>query len=470
MKRAMCFLINVCLSVCMLFACAGCDLFSSSSDGESEAMKMYHEAVADGYTGSYLDFLDDYAAWTEGDGNPDGSDGTGDDPSDGESGSEDISNDPAGSGNGNLSEGNAGEGAGQPSASGVASVAALSVVSIQSSFRTRYGVQQVSSGAGVLYTLDRATGDAYIVTNYHVVYSSTSVGTETVAHVSDNITVWLYGGEDDGGAIAATFVGGAIDYDVAVLSVKGEQTVSVKSGTHTNKSVFDASAARAIERGDSESVAVGDPVYAIGNANGDGISVSAGVLSVAAEYIEGESVTGRGTATYLVMRIDAAVNHGNSGGGLFDAQGKFIGTVNARSEESGVVGVGYAIPAALVYALADNAIAAGTGGVLRADLGFTPVVSYSHSVYDQTTGKTKFVEPVAASNVGGPAAGRLQSGDVLLSYTRNGKTCAIERGYLLTFLRFSVRSGDAVEYEVLRDGHTVSVTVNYTDADFTEIS
>jgi S1-C subfamily serine protease len=83
--------------------------------------------------------------------------------------------------------------------------------------------EYTSYGSGVIYSIDREAGDAYIITNFHVVYNSASV---TSNGISNNIKVYLYGMESDAYAIPATFVGGSLTQDLAVLKVRGSRILA----------------------------------------------------------------------------------------------------------------------------------------------------------------------------------------------------------------------------------------------------
>jgi S1-C subfamily serine protease len=104
-----------------------------------------------------------------------------------------------------------------------------------------------------------------------------------------------------------------------------------------------ASALKALPLGNSDGVRVGDQVIAIGNPFGLDRSVTAGIVSAVQRRIEAPN---RLPISH-VIQTDAALNHGNSGGPLLDAQGRVIG-VNAQIETGGVsqgnVGIGFAIP------------------------------------------------------------------------------------------------------------------------------
>ena len=385
--------------------------------------RLYEEALADGYEGTFVDFLKEIGY------------------------------------------------TGQDSTAGVNS-ALTSVVGIECGFteytttsgwRPTQTTQQVySAGAGVIYSLDQTEGDAYIVTNYHVVYNSDSVGSEAVAHVSDDISVYLYGYNT---YIDATYVGGAMDYDIAVLKVE-------------DSDVLKESDATAATLADSDSVTVGENVFAIGNPEGEGISVSSGVVSVDAEYIDILAADDSTTLSLLEIRTDAAVNHGNSGGGLFNARGELVGIVNARSEADGVEAFGYAIPSNLAIAVAQNVIDnADAKGAYRASLGVTVQVASSESLYDETTCKTYIEEKVTVQSItAGSAAAEmgLEAGDTFLSAkitSSDGTTVqekAITRMHMVTTMMFNVRLGDTVTFTVSRGGETTDLSYTFSDqADFT---
>ena len=321
--------------------------------------------------------------------------------------------------------------------------------------------QQVySAGAGVIYSLDKAEGDAYIVTNYHVVYDASSVGTETVSHVSDDIAVSLYGSSE---TIEASYVGGAMAYDIAVLRVEDSETLK-------NSSAMQVSVA------DSDSIAVGENVYAVGNPEGEGISVTGGIVSVTAEYINVCAADETTMLSLLEIRTDAAINHGNSGGGLFNAEGELIGIVNARNEEDGVEAFGYAIPSNLALAVArsviDNAAAGSADrGATRATLGVNVQIERSDSRYDEATCKTYIEETVVARSVSGVGESMgLDVNDTFLSAKITAadgtvvREIAVTRMHMITTLLFDVRVGDTLTFTVSRDGQETECSYTFSSA------
>jgi S1-C subfamily serine protease len=174
-------------------------------------------------------------------------------------------------------------------------------------FGNPFGGPQLQRSLGSGFVIDKA---GHIVTNYHVVRGASSI------HVSFS----------DNERIRAKLVGVDPSTDLALLKV------DVKSR-----------ALKSLPLGDSDSVRVGDQVIAIGNPFGLDRSVTAGIVSAVQRRIEAPN---RLSISH-VIQTDAALNRGNSGGPLLNAQGEVIG-VNAQIETGGLsqgnVGIGFAIP------------------------------------------------------------------------------------------------------------------------------
>jgi S1-C subfamily serine protease len=188
---------------------------------------------------------------------------------------------------------------------GVVQVLATSVVSDNPFF----GAQQARLlGSG--FVIDKS---GHVVTNYHVVENASKV------EVS-------FSGNDE---MPATVVGRDPSTDIAVLRIKGAE----------------GRALTPLELGDSRSVNVGDAVVAIGNPFGLERTVTAGIVSA----LQREITAPNGFAIDEVIQTDAAINHGNSGGPLLNADGKVIG-VNSQieSDSGGNVGIGFAVPIDMV--------------------------------------------------------------------------------------------------------------------------
>jgi len=188
--------------------------------------------------------------------------------------------------------------------------------------------QSAAEGTGFVYD---TKGD--IITNEHVVDGSSTVRVKL----------------SDGSTYKATVVGTDISTDIAVLHIDAP-----------------ASKLTPLALGDSSALAVGDGVVAIGNPFGLDGTVTSGIVSA----INREISAPDGTPIEGAIQTDAAINHGNSGGPLFDLAGKVIGiTSQIQSDSGGNDGIGFAVPSNTVKNIADQLIA--KGSVQHALLGVT---------------------------------------------------------------------------------------------------
>ena len=337
-----------------------------------------------------------------------------------------------------------------------ASKALLSAVSITCTFKvtvnTIFGTpttQEVqTAGAGVIYQLDKENGDAYIITNYHVVYYS---GANTEDDICDNIKVYLYGQEYEQYAIYADYIGGSQNYDIAVLRVKGSN-------------VLRESNAVAAEFSDSNDVCVLDTAIAIGNPAAIGISATVGSINVDSENLTMTSIDGKGRVTLRVMRIDTAINGGNSGGGLFNDTGKLIGIVNAKISDSSIDNIGYAIPSNVAKNVADNIIYYDKQNpdndcVYRILIGVSVGIASARTEYDTETGKVHKIEDVKIESVtvGGVSDGKLVAGDIVRSVVIDGITYEIVRTFNVIDVMLNARATSTVTFNVERNGEMISV-------------
>ena len=344
-----------------------------------------------------------------------------------------------------------------------ASKAVLSAVSIICTFdETTYSFlgqptteEKASAGSGVIYKLDKEKGDAYIITNYHVIYNASA---DQKDGISDDIRLYLYGmemmtSEEKTYAIPATYVGGSMNYDIAVLKV-------------TASDVLMSSCARAVDVADSNGVSVLDTAIAVGNPGAGGLSATVGYISVDSEDITvafevGNSQKG---VSLRVMRTDAAVNSGNSGGGLFNDKGELIGIVNAKSGDASEENIGYAIPSNVAVAIAENAMHYSDGSIYRCLLGVTVGVKNFNTEYDLETGKIKKLEEVVVTEISNGAAvdGILEVGDVINSITLSGKTMEVSRIHHVVDFMLYARLGDTVSINITRGGETLEKELSVT--------
>ena len=325
-----------------------------------------------------------------------------------------------------------------------------------------------SAGSGVVIDLDKGEGDELIVTNYHVIYDASS---DSETGISDSIYLYPYGAyngfslqsstntyaDTTKNSIKATYVGGAMDYDIAILRVDDSDYIKTSVMSEA-------------QFASSEEVRVGEKVYAIGNPNGEGISITQGIISVESEYITMTSTDGSSrTVDYRVMRTDAAINGGNSGGALFNAQGGLIGIVNAKNVSSEVDNMGYALPSTQVKNLSENILANykqnGEHGARVATLGVMVGTTASTAYFDEK-GALRIREEFKVVRVvdGGSAAKLLQVNDVFKSIRINdGETFDFTRRYQLLDQLLTVRKGDTVTLGIVRDGMEMTVEIPFTE-------
>ncbi|MBE6908179.1 MAG: PDZ domain-containing protein [Ruminococcaceae bacterium] len=190
-----------------------------------------------------------------------------------------------------------------------------SVVSINTTTTTNIfnqTVENAASGSGFLIT-----SDGYIVTNYHVIDSATTV------------KVTLYNGD----TYDAKIIGGDEDYDIAVIKI-------------------DATGLKAVTIGDSSKLQIGDDIAAIGNPLGElTFSMSEGIVSCVDREINVDGTP------FNMIQVTAAINPGNSGGPLFNLYGEVVGIVSAKySTYANTVaeGLGFAIPINDVIAMVED--------------------------------------------------------------------------------------------------------------------
>lgn len=305
------------------------------------------------------------------------------------------------------------------------------------------------AGSGVIYKIDKTTGNAYVITNYHVVYGSYK------GQVIENVKLNLYGHQTNAEAIDAVYIGGSMTYDIAVLKVTNCDLL--KTGDYVG--VEDRFA-------NSNETLVGTTAIAIGNAAGFGISATSGIVSVDSEYISMTSVDNTQTITFRTMRIDTSINGGNSGGAVFDDNGKVIGIVNARITSSNIENIAYAIPSNIAKNVADNVIYYETVNptskqVSKFDFGAELTASSSSSTLSDDL-KVAIIEQVSLSEVAnsGFAKNRLnlQVGDIITKIKVDETEYSITRTFQISDLCLTIRPNSTITVYYTRDGTQSSAT------------
>ncbi|MCD7813444.1 MAG: trypsin-like peptidase domain-containing protein [Lachnospiraceae bacterium] len=179
--------------------------------------------------------------------------------------------------------------------------------------------ESVSVGSGII--IGENDTELLILTNYHVVEDATELSVGFI----------------DESAAEAVIKGTDASIDIAVVAV---QLDDISSDTMSEISIA--------EIGDSDSLQLGEQVVAIGNALGYGQSVTTGIVSALNRTIELDSYTAE------MIQTDAAINAGNSGGPLLDMNGRVIGINSAKASDTGVEGMGYAIPISDVTSIIED--------------------------------------------------------------------------------------------------------------------
>ena len=280
-----------------------------------------------------------------------------------------------------------------------------------------FGGESTTSGTGSGIVL---RSDGTILTNNHVVAGATAV-TVTLA---------------DGTTSPATVVGTDPSSDLAVLRADGLGDLTA--------AVF----------ADSDELAVGQPVLAVGAPLGLSNTVTEGIVSTLDRPVR----TGDGASEPSVIdavQTDAAINPGNSGGALVDLAGRVVGVnsaiATAGSGSSGSIGVSFAIPSNEAVEVAEQLLADGTAD--------HPLLGVS---VGDPTGATSAGAVLTGVTAGGPAheAG-LRPGDVV---TRVGDRAVVDADSLIVAVRDHA-PGATVEVTYARDGRerTTSATLASTD-------
>ena len=304
------------------------------------------------------------------------------------------------------------------------------------------GETLASGGSGVIYTKD-----GYIMTNFHVA--------ETLANGTRRAIVVLY----DGSQYEATYVLGDMDRDIAVIKIDKDDCEPATIGN-------------------SDASVIGERVYAIGNPNGDGITVTEGILSAKnrSSAVRSTNFTIKNEDMFLVT---SPINAGNSGGGIFNAKGELIGIVNSKTyyDKSGnvVEGEGMAIPISSAVECINTLIE--NDGYIpgKAKLGVTVNISgrtlssgWVSTVY--YTCVTKVTEGTGADKAG------IEVGDIITAI--NGVNLQQYRSQnnlisdydALHMILLGYKVGDTVEVTVLRPESSSSSAGGYQTVTYTEVT
>ena len=273
-----------------------------------------------------------------------------------------------------------------------------------------------SSGSGII--IGENDSELLIVSNYHVVQDADTL---KVQFINDEVFDAQVKGSDS-------------NMDLAVIAVALDD--------------LDAATKDAIsiaKMGDSESLKVGEPAIAIGNALGYGQSVTTGVISALDRQIE---MSDDGSISGELIQTDAAINPGNSGGALLNVKGEVIGINSNKIGGSAIEGMGYAIPISSAEPIIENLMSRETKSKVEVEkkgyLGISGinVTSDVANMYGMPEGVyiTQVYEDTAAAQAG------MLNGDIIIGF--EGSTVGgMEdlQGYLEYY-----EIGETVEVTIMR--------------------
>ena len=279
---------------------------------------------------------------------------------------------------------------------------------------------EVPSGTGSGFIWDR---EGHIVTNYHVVRGSE----RAFVTFSDESTY------------PAELVNAAPEYDIAVLKINAPKHKL-----------------RPLAVGVSDSLNVGQKVFAIGSPFGFDQTLTSGIISGLDRQIRSQG----GQAIRSVIQTDAAINPGNSGGPLLDSRGQLIGVNTAIYSPSGAyAGIGFAVPVDAVHRVVPALIENETETKVRLGVSLLP-----KPVSEQAGLPGLVVVEVAPNSPAQRAGirpadttleGEVGLGDMILSVDGNRVTSAKELGLYLN----RHRSGDSVVLGIVRDGEPMRLSL-----------
>ncbi len=296
-------------------------------------------------------------------------------------------------------------------------------ISIDYTVNSMFGQSSTAkaSGSGIIIS-----EDGYILTNNHVINSSSS-NSNSYYQITEanNLKVTLY---NDDTEYDAKVIGSDSQTDLAVIKIE-------KTGL------------TAAELGDSSAVQVGEFAMAVGNPLGLQSSISCGIVSA-----KDREVTDTDTkTTYHVIQTDAAINSGNSGGALVNADGKVIGINTLKLSGTGVEGIGFAIPINSTIDVYKELIS--KGKISRPFIGITGI-----DLDEATAKKNNLVEGIYVKSIENFSAAEkagVKVGDVIIEADGS----LVKNMDELNTIKNKHSVGDKLKIKVNRDGKEKELTL-----------
>lgn len=306
-----------------------------------------------------------------------------------------------------------------------------SIVGIQVTYTTTtnsffgFGMPSTSeataSGSGIIIS-----EDGYIVTNNHVVDTSSSNSSYSYYSISDatSVKVKLYNSDE---LYDAKIIGKDSQTDLAILKI--EKT--------------DLTAA---EFADSDDVTVGEFAMAVGSPLGLDTTVTTGIVSAVNREVESDGTT------YVCIQTDAAINSGNSGGALVNSDGKVIGINTLKLSGTGVEGIGFAIPINSTLDVIDDLIE--YKKVLRPYIGINGI-DLTDSIVEKYKLSSLGVYVQSVENFSPAEKAGLQAGDIIVKADGTEIKTVDE----LNNIKNSHNIGDTMTLTINRNGKESDITI-----------
>ena len=310
---------------------------------------------------------------------------------------------------------------------GMPAIVAITNVGVEkiSYFGRQYEFDSESTGSGII--VGKNEKELLIATNNHVVDGAEDL---TVCFSVDTEN------EEDK-MVSAQVKGTESALDLAVIAVKLED-ISPEAAENIG----------IIQMGDSDQLEVGEWAVAIGNSLGYGQSVTFGIISALDRKIS--VTTDNGVISNNMIQTDAAINFGNSGGALLNMRGELIGINSAKAAETGVEGMGYAIPINTAKPIIEDLMDQATREKVDADragaLGVIPVdvSEEARQIYNIPSGAYVYelTENSAAEKAG------IREGDIIVKLDKTGISSKDE---LLNRMQY-YEAGEIVQVTIKRTG------------------
>ncbi len=337
-------------------------------------------------------------------------------------------------------------------------------------YEAENGMENATLGTGFVYSIvrndEKKTADVLLVTAYRNIFRATNPN-----KVLSHIQVATFGketyyreGDLDNAYVEASFCGGSVPYNLAVLSVR-------------DSAYFYESAVQAVSFRSSDDVRVGEACFAVQYAGYDTdeydsnvLSASSGIVSNLSEYAKYADCD-NSDQRYRLLRADVPTNAGGMGGALFDRDGNVIGMTEITSGNVATMlgykdsnyhlieGVSLFTPSSVIEKLVRNMID-NDGALRKLSLGVSIAICEVDTVYNAETQQTIVAHSVFVTHVnsespmydyGGTGNNGLWGGDIIRSLQIEGQEeVELNKLYTIKDFLFDVRIGDTVHFLIER--------------------